>query len=113
MTMLAPEAVYLLFSRPHGALYVGRTKDLVWRTWQHRTGAIPGHTKRHGIKQLGWFEWHDGFESAAHREYLIKRWRRAWKIALIEAMNPGWKDLWFDIRGDFDEQVPIETRLED
>ena len=113
MTMLAPEAVYIMASHPHGAFYVGRTRDLVWRTWQHRTGAIPGHTKRYGIKQLVWFEWHDGFESAAHREYLIKRWRRAWKINLTEARNPGWKDLLFDIRGDFDAPVPTVGSITD
>ncbi|GLK51417.1 GIY-YIG nuclease family protein [Maricaulis virginensis] len=103
----APEAVYIMASRPRGALYVGRTTNLIWRIWQHRTGAMRGYTRRYAIKQLVWFEWHEGFETAARREYLLKRWRRAWKINLIEAMNPGWKDLWFDIRGDFDEAAPV------
>jgi putative endonuclease len=110
---ITPEAVYIMASRPRGALYVGRTKNLVWRTWQHRTGAMRGYTRRYSIKQLVWFEWHDGFEAAAQREYRLKRWRRAWKIELVEQMNPGWKDLWFDIRGDFDEAAPVMSTLPD
>jgi predicted GIY-YIG superfamily endonuclease len=66
-----PEAVYIMASRPRGALYVGRTRNLVWRTWEHRTGAMRGYTRRYSIKQLVWFEWHDGFEAAAQREYLL------------------------------------------
>ena len=63
----APEAVYIMASRPRGALYVGRTTNLIWRTWQHRTGAMRGYTRRYAIKQLVWFEWHEGFEAAARR----------------------------------------------
>ncbi|MEA1942970.1 MAG: GIY-YIG nuclease family protein [Pseudomonadota bacterium] len=110
--MIAPEAVYIMASRPRGVLYVGRTKNLVWRIWQHRTGAMRGFTRRYGVTQLVWFEWHDGWESAAAREARLKRWRRAWKFALIERGNPGWSDLWFDIRGDFDEPVAGAGGLE-
>lgn len=105
--MLAPEAVYIMASRPKGALYVGRTTNLVWRIWQHRTGAIAGHTRRYNIRKLVWYEWHDGWESAWARETRIKRYRRQWKFNLIEAQNPSWHDLWFDIRGDFDEPVHV------
>ena len=81
---------------------MGRTKNLVWRVWQHRTGALPGHTRRYHIHMLVWFEWHETWPGAARREYLVKRWPRRWKFDLVEAGNPGWLDLWYDIRGDFD-----------
>ena len=95
--MIAPEAVYIMANRPRGALYTGRSKDLVRRVWEHRNGCIRGHTKRYNINQVVYFEWHDGFEPAWHREKQIKRYRRDWKFNLIEAENSGWKDLWFDL----------------
>ena len=98
--MIAPEAVYIMANRPRGALYTGRSKDLVRRVWEHRNGFLRGHSKRYGITQLVYFEWHDGFESAWHREKQIKRYRRDWKFNLIEAGNSGWKDLWFELVGD-------------
>jgi putative endonuclease len=102
--MSTPEAVYIMASRPRGALYVGRSKNLVWRVWQHRTGAIPGHTRRYNIKQLVYFEYQDNWEAAWAREHQLKRYRREWKFNLIEAGNPGWKDLWFQITED--EAIP-------
>lgn len=109
--MIAPEAVYIMTNRPRGALYVGRTKNLIGRTWQHRTGALPGHTRKYKLHRLVWFEWHDGWEAAAAREARIKRWRRDWKFALVERGNPNWTDLWFDIRGDFDDPVHVIADL--
>lgn len=85
--------VYLLASRKDGALYVGVTNDLVRRAYEHRTKAVPGFTSKYNIAKLVWFEIHDNPISAITREKEIKKWRRAWKVALIERDNPGWDDL--------------------
>jgi putative endonuclease len=85
--------VYLLASGIHGTLYTGVTSNLVARTWQHREGVIGGFTKRYGVKRLVWFEVHETMESAIRREKSIKRWKRAWKMELIEAGNPTWRDV--------------------
>ncbi|PYF01319.1 putative endonuclease [Rhodopseudomonas faecalis] len=89
--------VYLLASRKDGALYVGVTNDLVRRIYQHRTKTIPGFTSRYNITRLVWFEVYADPISAITREKELKRWRRAWKIALIERDNPGWNDLYDSI----------------
>lgn len=85
--------VYLLASRKDGALYVGVTNDLVRRAYEHRTKAVPGFTSKYNIAKLVWFEIHDDPIAAITREKEIKKWRRAWKVALIERDNPGWDDL--------------------
>jgi putative endonuclease len=89
-----PYYVYLLASRKHGTLYLGVTNDLVRRGFEHRSGAVAGFTARYGVKRLVWFEAHDDIEAAILREKKIKKWQRDWKIALIEADNPDWLDLW-------------------
>ena len=89
--------VYLLASRTDGALYVGITNDLVRRIYQHRTKTIPGFTARYNITRLVWFEVYADPISAITREKELKKWRRAWKIALIERDNPGWNDLYDSI----------------
>ena len=86
--------VYLLASRPRGTLYVGVTSDLVKRVWQHKTKAAPGFTAQHGVDRLVWFEAYDETVPAIRREKQIKKWRRAWKIRLIEEQNPDWVDLY-------------------
>ncbi len=86
--------VYLLASSKHGTLYVGVTRDLIRRVYQHRTKATPGFTKRYGVSLLVWFEIYDDPTSAITREKEIKKWRRDWKIALIEETNPNWTDLY-------------------
>ncbi len=83
---------YILASRPHGAIYIGSTNDLRRRVEQHRSGAIPGHTARYGIRTLVWFEEHPGYADALSRERLLKRWRRTWKNDLIAEANPHWQD---------------------
>lgn len=88
-----PYYVYILASRPGGAIYVGSTGDLRKRVEQHRSKAIPGHTARYNIRSLVWFETHDTYWAAAEREKLIKRWRRVWKDDLIMAANPQWQDI--------------------
>jgi putative endonuclease len=85
--------VYLLASRRNGTLYVGVTSHLLARIQQHRQGAVRGFTRDYGVKLLVWFEPHETMESAILREKRIKKWNRAWKLELIEAGNPEWRDL--------------------
>jgi putative endonuclease len=91
---------YIMASRRNGTLYVGVTGDLVRRVWEHREGVVAGFTRQHRVKHLAWFEPHEDVAAAILREKQIKEWKRAWKIELIEAMNPDWRDLWFDIAGE-------------
>ena len=89
--------VYILASDRNGTLYIGMTDDLVKRVWQHRNDLIHGFTNRYGAKTLVWYEPHESRDSAFLRERRLKKWNRAWKLALIEKENPGWRDLWTDI----------------
>ena len=89
--------VYILANKRNGTLYAGMTDDLVKRVWQHRNDVIPGFTQRYGIKTLVWYEVHESRESAFIRKRQMKKWNRAWKLELIEKMNPGWRDLWDEI----------------
>jgi putative endonuclease len=91
--------VYILASERNGTLYVGVTSDLVRRVWEHREGAVPGFTSKYGVKSLVWFEPHDDIESAIRREKAIKKWRRAWKLSLIEETNPNWRNLYETLTG--------------
>lgn len=91
--------VYVLASGLNGTPYVGVTRDLAGRTWQHREHVVDGFTKRYGVTRLVWYEMHETMESAILREKRIKKWRRAWKMQLIDASNPSWRDLWPDITG--------------
>lgn len=92
-------ATYILASQRNGTLYVGVTSDLISRTWQHREHVVAGFTKTHDVTRLVWYELHGCMETAILREKQIKRWKRAWKIRLIETSNPYWRDLWTDITG--------------
>ena len=85
--------VYLLASQRNGTLYCGVTSDLVTRIAQHRDGTFSGFAQQYGVKRLVWFEHHESMEAAIQRERRIKKWRRAWKLELIEAANQQWKDL--------------------
>jgi len=89
--------VYLMANRPDGTLYVGVTSDLPRRAWEHREGAVDGFTKRYGLKRLVWFEAHDDIRAAIQREKTMKHWPRAWKVRLIVAANPEWRDLFDEI----------------
>jgi putative endonuclease len=89
--------VYLLASRKHGTLYAGVTRDLVKRVYQHRTKETPSFTSRYAVTRLVWFEVYDDPTSAIAREKEIKKWRRDWKISLIENENPDWDDLYGSI----------------
>ena len=81
----------------NGTLYTGVTSNLVKRAWQHREGAVAGFSKQYGCKRLVWYEIHQEMISAIEREKQIKGGSRKKKIALIEAMNPGWRDLYKNI----------------
>ena len=85
--------VYLLASRRNGTVYTGATSNLLQRIAQHRAGTLPGFTRKYGVKLLVWFEPHATMESAIVREKRIKKWEREWKLQLIEATNPEWRDL--------------------
>lgn len=85
--------VYILASRPHGAIYVGVTNNLDKRVGEHRDGTASLHTRKYDIKKLVYFEVYDRIDDAIAREKQLKRWRRAWKDALIAERNPEWKDL--------------------
>ena len=97
VTSRGRSAVYILASRRHGTLYVGVTSDLIQRIGQHREGLRPGFTKTYGVKRLVWFERHEGIAQAIAREKSLKKYRRDWKINLIEAANPNWDDLYDDL----------------
>jgi putative endonuclease len=85
--------VYILANRRNATLYIGVTSNLATRVWQHRQNVVEGFTKRYSVHDLVWFELHDSMESAIGREKLLKKWRRQWKLNLIESMNPYWRDL--------------------
>ena len=89
--------VYILASRRDGAIYVGITSDLVKRVYEHRGKFVPGFTSQYNITRLVWFEAYDDPIAAISREKELKKWRRAWKIALIEKDNPEWQDLYEEI----------------
>ena len=89
--------LYILASRPGGAIYIGVTSDLVRRVYEHRNGFVEGPTKRFHIHRLVYFEVFSTARDAIQREKQIKGGSRPKKLALIEAMNPDWSDLWHDI----------------
>ena len=89
--------VYLLASQRNGTLYTGVTHDLLRRVWQHREGLTGGFTKRYHVHRLVYYEVFPDVREAIHRERRIKRWRRAWKLDLIEKANPTWKDLYEEL----------------
>ena len=90
-------AVYILSSKRNGALYAGVTSQLLGRIYQHRTELFDGFAKENGVKRLVWYEAHDTMEQAILREKRIKAWKRQWRINLIEASNPDWRDLAVDL----------------
>jgi putative endonuclease len=86
-------------SSRNGTLYLGITNDLVRRVYQHKTRALPGFTSQYRVNQLVWYECYDAPINAIAREKELKKWRRAWKLELIEKMNPQWIDLYDGICG--------------
>ena len=86
--------VYIVASRRHGTLYTGVTSNLPKRAFEHREGLVTGFSKRYGCKYPVWYELHDTMIEAITREKQIKAGSRAKKLALIEALNPEWNDLY-------------------
>ena len=89
--------VYILASKRNGTLYTGVTSNLIQRVWQHKNDMVKGFTRKYNVKTLVYYEIHESAETAITREKKIKRWRRAWKLELIEDSNPEWKDLYEEI----------------
>ncbi|MCK4788829.1 MAG: GIY-YIG nuclease family protein [Desulfobacteraceae bacterium] len=89
--------VYMLASKRNGTLYLGVTSDIVKRVWQHKNGLAEGFTRKYGIKYLVYYEIHEDAENAIKRERQLKKWRRPWKLELLEEKNSEWRDLYVDI----------------
>ena len=89
--------VYLTASGKHGTLYLGVTNNLVRRIHEHKSKVVPGFTSKYNVMRLVWYEVYDDPTNAITREKDIKKWRRDWKIRLIEEDNPDWSDLYSSI----------------
>ncbi len=89
--------VYILANKRNGTLYVGVTSDLPKRIWEHKSKVVEGFTKKYRVDKLVWYEIDHTMESAIQRENTIKKWRREWKLRIIEEMNPEWKDLYEEL----------------
>jgi putative endonuclease len=86
-----------LASKRKGTLYIGVTSNLVKRIWEHKNDLVEGFTRRYKVHLLVWYEIHASMEAAIIREKRLKRWKRDWKLNLIESSNPAWQDLYADI----------------
>ncbi len=86
--------IYILASKPNGTLYIGVTSNLVQRIWQHKNKQVKGFTEKYNIDRLVYFEQHQEMMAAILREKQLKKWKRDWKIQLIEKENQKWEDLW-------------------
>jgi putative endonuclease len=91
--------VYILASGRNGTLYVGVTSDIVGRVALHKQDLIDGFSKRFGVHRLVYVEFCDTMNEAIAREKQLKRWRRHWKIQLIERANPTWRELYWELSG--------------
>ncbi|WP_416305718.1 GIY-YIG nuclease family protein [Neptunicella sp. SCSIO 80796] len=89
--------VYILASKRNGTLYTGVTSDLIKRIWEHKNNVVEGFSKKYAVHDLVYFEQHENMAAAIIREKQIKKWKRAWKIELIESNNPAWNDLYQSI----------------
>jgi putative endonuclease len=91
--------VYILASKRNGTLYTGVTNDLVRRMYEHKNHLIDGFTKKYDVTMLVYFEEFHDINAAIAKEKQIKKWNRKWKLALVEKLNPDWKDLYLDFAG--------------
>lgn len=89
--------VYILTRKRNSVFYVGVTNNLIRRIHEHKTGLVEGFTKKYDVKKLVYYEQFEDIQLAIQREKSIKKWKRQYKINAIEALNPDWKDLYFDI----------------
>ncbi len=90
-------AVYILSSHRNGTLYTGVTSNLVKRIYEHKLNLVQGFTKKHGVHVLVYYEIYKRMDTAIAREKQLKKWRRKWKLRLIESENPEWNDLYKEI----------------
>ncbi len=86
--------VYIMANQRNGTIYIGVTSNLAKRVWEHRSGVVPGFTKKYRCHLLVWYEAHDNIEAARQRELQMKEWKRDWKLREIEGFNPEWEDLY-------------------
>ncbi len=96
--MTKQPSVYILASKKNGTLYIGVTSNFIQRIWQHKNNQTEGFTKKYNVHTLVYYEQHERMESAITREKKMKKWKRDWKIKLIEKGNPQWEDLWLKIQ---------------
>ena len=89
--------VYMMASKKNGTLYTGVTSNIIKRVWEHKSGFVPGFTKKYKVDRLVYFEEHGDIMEAIKREKNIQSWKRLWKIRLIEEENPNWYDLYAGI----------------
>jgi putative endonuclease len=89
--------VYILASGRNGTFYVGITRDVARRTYEHKYDVVDGFTRKYGVHRLVYYEIHDDVHQALRREKSIKRWRRSMKMEMIERLNPEWNDLYADL----------------
>jgi putative endonuclease len=89
--------IYMMASKKNGTLYIGVTNDLLRRVWQHKNDVHGGFTKKYRVHRLVWYETTTDIEKAIQREKPMKKWRRQWKIELIEKKNPNWDDLYDEL----------------
>ena len=89
--------IYIMASKKNGTLYIGMTNDLIRRVWQHKNDVNEGFTQKYGIHRLVYFESTYHVKAAITREKQLKKWNRQWKINLIEAENPEWRDLYEEL----------------
>ena len=89
--------IYIMTNKIRGTLYIGVTRDLLKRVWEHKEKAVKGFTKKYNLDRLVYYEDIEDYGSALMREKQLKNWHREWKIGLIESVNPYWKDLYKDL----------------
>ncbi len=90
-------AVYILASMKYGTLYIGVTSNLIKRIYEHKNNLIDGFTKSYGVHRLVYYEMHASMENAILREKQMKKWKRGYKINLIEKENSDWNDLYEEL----------------
>ena len=89
--------VYILASKRNGTLYIGVTNNLLERVRQHKNNLVEGFTKKYAVHNLMYYEIYEDIHSAIAREKRMKKWKREWKIKLIEKTNPEWDDLYYEL----------------
>lgn len=89
--------VYILTNKKNGTLYVGVTNNITRRIYEHKSKKIAGFTQKYNLKRLVYFEQTNDAYTAISREKQLKKWKRQWKIELINSINPNWDDLYYQV----------------